>query len=435
MFAGLFGSQSRARKTSVGPPRPALLTPLPHPLPHKHLAVAVYGNEGLVLFPEQRAYRHAYTGKAALIPFGLGGNARAIEDFNSQSVVGQAACSSYGVLGILKLFQETYLLLVSSRRTVGRYVDSDRKSINCLTGILAVPLSQVDKARAVLSEESDRRTDTHTPLERSQGGLSDISRSSAASSAESSDEEDLDDSSSASQPPLGTDASTSRSSAKAKDAAKTSLPFGLGRLLWPNVQAKHAAEASQLVNLANVASPPGSATSPAEALDVANNAQVASSAETAGASQLSDPEAAAMRELDKKILKEALAELTNGAMYFSHDFDLTRCTQTRWQQLKEEKASATSRTQASERRASLSVETVKQSIDLRLEEPSPLVSLAKRADRRFWWNNWLSKPLLDAGVGSFGLTQRLTKAETSPRSSTNTSRFSCKASCRYRTRT
>lgn len=33
-----------------------------------------------------------------------------------------------------------------------------------------------------------------------------------------------------------------------------------------------------------------------------------------------------------------------------------------------------------------------------LAEPSPTLPLWRRVDRQYWWNEWLSKPLLDAGV-------------------------------------
>ena len=34
-----------------------------------------------------------------------------------------------------------------------------------------------------------------------------------------------------------------------------------------------------------------------------------------------------------------------------------------------------------------------------LAEPSSTLPLWRRVDRQFWWNEWLSKPFVDAGVG------------------------------------
>lgn len=33
-----------------------------------------------------------------------------------------------------------------------------------------------------------------------------------------------------------------------------------------------------------------------------------------------------------------------------------------------------------------------------LAEPYPMLPLWRRVDRQFWWNEWLSKPFVDAGV-------------------------------------
>jgi hypothetical protein len=35
-----------------------------------------------------------------------------------------------------------------------------------------------------------------------------------------------------------------------------------------------------------------------------------------------------------------------------------------------------------------------------LAEPSPMLPLWRRVDKQFWWNEWLSKLFIDAGVWS-----------------------------------
>jgi len=35
-----------------------------------------------------------------------------------------------------------------------------------------------------------------------------------------------------------------------------------------------------------------------------------------------------------------------------------------------------------------------------LAEPSPMLPLWRRVDKQFWWNEWLSKLFIDAGVRS-----------------------------------
>jgi phosphatidylinositol 4-phosphatase len=36
-----------------------------------------------------------------------------------------------------------------------------------------------------------------------------------------------------------------------------------------------------------------------------------------------------------------------------------------------------------------------------LAEPNPTLPLWRRVDKQFWWNEWLSKPLIDAGLHSY----------------------------------
>ena len=276
----------------------------------------------------------------------------------------------------------------------------------------------------MLAAASDKQAQEkgNTPvLGRSTGDLSDISRSSTPSSTDSSDAEQEEEA--VVKGPMasnisseGVDKNTKQSPTavrsedqKAKNP-RTSLSFGIGRYLWPSLQAKHTAEASELVSLANTVTPPRSATSPAEAAELVNASakmqDMPSLSNTASqAVQPGDSETASMAELDKKILREALAELTNGAMYYSQDFDLTRCTQTRWQLLREEKLAAKAKSKspkAAQRPDGRNVQAGQAeedvSIDMRTEEPLSSTSLAQRADKRFWWNNWLCRPLMDAGV-------------------------------------
>lgn len=42
-----------------------------------------------------------------------------------------------------------------------------------------------------------------------------------------------------------------------------------------------------------------------------------------------------------------------------------------------------------------------------LVEPSGNLPLWRRVDRQFWWNEWLSKPFIDAGVSPWTLAWRL----------------------------
>ena len=36
-----------------------------------------------------------------------------------------------------------------------------------------------------------------------------------------------------------------------------------------------------------------------------------------------------------------------------------------------------------------------------LAEPNPALPLWRRVDKQFWWNEWMSKPFVDAGVSPY----------------------------------
>lgn len=224
---------------------------------------------------------------------------------------------------------------------------------------------------------------------------------------------------------------------------KKSASFGLGRFFWSGSSQDGAADSdpSKLISMAGAATTPvPENTDPLEKAGAGvgraeDNAKSASILIHAEETQQEQPDVSQLKELDKKILKEALAEMTSGAMFFSHDFDLTRCVQHRYEQIKEDKIAA-SRSPRHAKSAdldrkgqimSIGKEDSKRwvpgkdrkdrpslrgdrdstygrsndvDIDLRREEPSMITPLSQRADKRFWWNNWLSRPFTDAGVSA-----------------------------------
>lgn len=193
---------------------------------------------------------------------------------------------------------------------------------------------------------------------------------------------------------------------------------GLGRWFWPTYSENSKTASSQLVTWSESASPT-SLNSFLESSDGQSNAVTAAAAlDSKGKGKpvpkpLLDPsEAANLRLLDARILKEALADLTSGGFFFSQDFDLTTCAQRKWRALtvevaqargtpyhskkhhhhKAEKGTAPNQPDKSLPKAS---ET-----DIRTQDPSISEPLCQRADRRFWYNRWLSKNLTDVGVRS-----------------------------------
>ena len=124
------------------------------------------------------------------------------------------------------------------------------------------------------------------------------------------------------------------------------------------------------------------------------------------------------RELEKKIIKQIIREFTSGGFFYSFDFDLTHTLQHKRRRLAARQASfsalqnllpeeanhdsskTTFPTTSSPNPSSLAASEI-QSIEDDFVEPDVQVPLWRRVDRRFFWNEWLVKDFLDAGLHSF----------------------------------
>jgi hypothetical protein len=126
--------------------------------------------------------------------------------------------------------------------------------------------------------------------------------------------------------------------------------------------------------------------------------------------------------LEDKIVKQCIREFTKGGMYFAYTFgeffkefqilasesapDITRSLQHKQQQVaKSQKQHALladlNALPTPEARDSMDNQPLDE--DARadvLAEPYPTLPLWRRVDRQFWWNEWMAKPFIDAGVRS-----------------------------------
>lgn len=186
---------------------------------------------------------------------------------------------------------------------------------------------------------------------------------------------------------------------KAENAANT----GFGRFLWSYKNRPEPGETEELVDWAETASSP--ATPNSVGLEGAASAMAKDKAKAENlppSNPKTDAEAESLKSLDKKILRELLVELSSGGFFFSQDFDLTTCLQSKWQALADELDKARNATGpkrlGSERHPSELKRHAHGMADVRTEEPRASEPLAHRADRRFWYNRWLSKDIVDCAV-------------------------------------
>lgn len=125
-------------------------------------------------------------------------------------------------------------------------------------------------------------------------------------------------------------------------------------------------------------------------------------------------------ELEERILRGCLREFTKGDMYFALHFgecthhsrqicksllssDITRSLQHKHEQITKLHAQSKLLSELD----ALPKDTIVNPLDDKVDpllEPSSMLPLWRRVDRRFWWNEWLSKPFMDAGVSTLNQT-------------------------------
>ncbi|EFI28328.1 hypothetical protein CC1G_13857 [Coprinopsis cinerea okayama7 len=113
------------------------------------------------------------------------------------------------------------------------------------------------------------------------------------------------------------------------------------------------------------------------------------------------------RELEEKVVRECISQLTKGCMYWAYNFDITRSLQHKQEQIaKSQKQHELLHGLGALPKTDSGVYSPYPKDGEKvspLAEPYPTLPLWRRVDRQFWWNEWMAKPLVDAGLHSYVL--------------------------------
>jgi hypothetical protein len=111
-------------------------------------------------------------------------------------------------------------------------------------------------------------------------------------------------------------------------------------------------------------------------------------------------------ELETKVVRETIREFTKGGMYFAHNFDITRSLQHKQEQvLKSQKQhdllAGLGALPSPDNIHNVPSSPMDGKFVSALAEPNAALPLWRRVDKQFWWNEWMSKPFIDAGLHSY----------------------------------
>ncbi|KAI0082839.1 hypothetical protein K474DRAFT_1584893 [Panus rudis PR-1116 ss-1] len=414
------------------------IPPLPHPCPHEYIAILAT-SEGLLLRPHFLDGSHPQS--HVKISWG---KEPAIEEVEEDAETDDRDWSHsavvYGILGIMNLFTASYLLVISSRSEVGNLF-GPRHTVYGIKGVTNIPLlksratpvlERLAQARAVvLSEE------TSHSVQHSESGGVDSTLPDPGSSSTGSFE-------SPTTPPPGRVKFAEETQVKTMTPVTDAHEFERDHDDRPpspsSIISTPSSEAS--VNTGNVAkaladklsfwnrlskrtskpvvlTPDDTLTYEEEALESLMRPESPASLDALIEDPKKEPsqiigsilaKAAPApptteeknNELEDKILRECAKEYSRGSMFFAYNFDITRSLQHKQEQIARTKKQNALLADLHALDDAEQLSPLGDVVDV-LAEPHPTLPLWRRVDRQYWWNEWLSKPFVDAGLHSYVL--------------------------------
>ncbi|RPD66400.1 hypothetical protein L226DRAFT_530498 [Lentinus tigrinus ALCF2SS1-7] len=407
------------------------LPPVPHPCPYEYISI-VATSDGLLLRP-----RHPGTTQSqedfeseVRVAWGKGGKVETL-GAPTENVDWEESVVVYGIVGFFELYSASYLLVISSRNVVGDFLDP-RHTVYGVKGVTAIPLEE-DRARTVLSalasrNKVDRRVSL-LPTESSQAellqseegvtpatnGEADGTRSPRVKFADEHEvkvvsprpdqEFNVNEDNGPPSPSSSTASTPSSTTSNSTDTVVKALTERLS--FWTRLSKRNSRQNStidhMLVEQSEPAQPP---IDPAELESILKDASKDPEEviDSIVASAAPPPQTIEEKhsELEAKIVRECIREFTRGGMYFAYSYDITRSLQHKHELVAKTKTQNALLETLNALDNSNRLSPVSETVDV-LAEPSAALPLWRRVDRRFWWNEWLSKPLIDAGLHPYVL--------------------------------
>ncbi|KAH9818988.1 SacI homology domain-containing protein [Melampsora americana] len=303
-----------------------------------------------------------------------------------------------GLVGILKLFHDSYLIFISSHSLSGSFKAFENKNIYRITQVIGLPLNY-DRATKILKEYLKQRSSVDSSFNLNPNLLIGIQ-------SESDESSNSDSSSFTPSPPEADEDEDSPKviihSLPKDDPIPSTLSantqkISLGRLFWKLKSNRLRSSMSSHITKeeASTASEhhqPSSSIPTSSADPVLNTSEsITSSSQDDSKNESKTHDSSSRLTLDLKILKELSAELSHGGMYYALDWDITHRLQVQSKNVSFDVAGSSSSNPSGD--SNEKDESFKTNSQVNQY-------LYQQADHRFWWNKEMIKPFLQAGFDS-----------------------------------
>ncbi|KAG2349544.1 hypothetical protein BDR05DRAFT_1020563 [Suillus weaverae] len=381
-----------------------VVPPVPHPNPHEHIALLA-SEDGLLMRPHRAGL--PYPASYVRVSWGKTANiAELPSNGGSPSVDWKEGVVIYGIVGLMTLFNASYLLVITSRTDIGQLFDASHL-IYGVKNVVSIPLVK-DRAKSILSRMASRNTSVNRPSLLA-NNVDDFQapdeETSGGPHVKFADEEEVKIMTPRDQVKFSVDSADrpaspvpSGASTPASDVSMTHSPVSTiaNRMSFWSRLSKRASEGADIEeSLLDERELLDSIIHDAEGIpDKAISSIIAATAPPPDSSEERNS------ELEERILRRCLREFTKGDMYFALHFDITRSLQHKHEQFTKLHAQNKLLSELD----ALSKDTVVNPLDDKVDalfEPSVMLPLWRRVDRHFWWNECLSKPFMDAGLHSY----------------------------------
>ncbi|KAI0636699.1 SacI homology domain-containing protein [Trametes polyzona] len=382
------------------------LPPVPHPCPYEYISI-LPTPEGLLLRPRYPGHAQDLSESEVRVQWGKGGKVETLSPDAVQANWDESVVV-YGIVGFLDLYSGQCSVFHTSRTGLNAH------TVYSVKGVTAIPLVE-ERARTVLAalaarNNVDRRAsllpteaaqEAHLAEERATE-IDDVPRVKFAEENQVKVVSPLPDKTfdtiEDSGPPSPSSTVSTPSSVLSANTDNVVKTLAERLSFWTRLSKRNSRQPGTIDHsLVEQSDQTVEEPLDIEAIAKDESKEPEEVLETIVSSAAPPPQTIEERhtELEDKIVRECIREFTRGGMYFAYTFDITRSLQHKHELIEKAKTQnalleTLNALDDSQRLSPMS------EIDV-LAEPSAALPLWRRVDRRFWWNEWLSKPLIDEG--------------------------------------